>query len=370
LIPLEAGPGQFGDNTLYLLLFYLPFLLFLFYGQRIQAFMILGEVSRALGKLKVMREKSRKEVIDYLVNHLKPKSDPQEQVDQLLEYFTIMPVDLDPAGIVRKIEHVVTVRNERIRSEIKRLASESDMIKVSTAENILEAASSINYIYKLVRHFYLLGKKTSNIYILLQLQMIMPMVLQEADALVNALDAFKQSQPIGDGIGPMVVGRMMLNLEKTEISRDTLLAKTEYKGRTLYLIKATGPGGNVGEPGTAVEKLINEMGVKINAVIMIDAALKLEGEKTGEIAEGVGAAIGGIGVDRFKIEEVATKYNIPLYAVVIKQSLIDAISVMRKEVAESAEKVIKIVYRLIEEKTQPSDNVLIVGVGNTLGVAQ
>lgn len=332
--------------------------------------MILGEVSRALGKLKIMREKSRKEVIDYLVNHLKPKSDPQEQVDQLLEYFTIMPVDLDPYGIVRKIEHVVTVRNDRIRSEIRKLAPDTDLVKVSTAENILEAASSINYIYKLVRHFYLLGKRTSNIYILVQLQMIMPMILQEADALVNALDAFKQSQPIGDGIGPMVVGRMMLNHDKTEISKDTVMAKTEYKDRNLYLIKAVGPGGNVGEPGKAIERLINEMGVKINCIIMIDAALKLEGEKTGEVAEGVGAAIGGIGVDRFKIEEVATKMNIPLYAIVIKQSLIDAISVMRKEVAEAADKVTKIVYRLIEEKTQPHDNVLIVGVGNTLGVAQ
>jgi hypothetical protein len=370
LVPLQLGPGQFGDNTLYLILFYLPFLLFLFYGQRIQAYMILGEVSRALGKLKVMREKSRKEVIDYLINHLKPKSDPQEQVDQLLEYFTIMPVDLDPAGIVRKIEHVVTIRNDRIRSEIRKMSPETDLTKVSTAENILEAASSINYIYKLVRHFYLLGKKTSNIYILVQLQMIMPMILQEADALVSALDAFKQSQPIGDGIGPMVVGRMMLNHEKIEISKDTLMSKIDYKGRTLYLIKATGPGGNVGEPGTAVERLINEMGTKINSVIMIDAALKLEGEKAGEIAEGVGAAIGGIGVDRFKIEEVATKHNIPLYAVVIKQSLIDAISVMRREVAEAADKVSRIIYRLIEEKTQPSDNVLIVGVGNTLGVAQ
>ncbi|MEM3386571.1 MAG: DUF1512 domain-containing protein [Nitrososphaerales archaeon] len=352
------------------MLFYLPFLLFLFYGQRIQAFMILGEVSRALGKLKIMREKSRKEVIDYLVNHLKPKSDPQEQVDQLLEYFTIMPVDLDPSGIVRKIEHVVTVRNDRIRSEIRRLAPETDLVKVSTAENILEAASSINYIYKLVRHFYLLGKRTSNIYILVQLQMIMPMILQEADALVNALEAFKLSQPIGDGIGPMVVGRMMLNHEKMDISKDTVMVKSEYKDRNLYLIKAVGPGGNVGEPGTAVERLISELGVKINSIIMIDAALKLEGEKTGEVAEGVGAAIGGIGVDRFKIEEVATKMNIPLYAVVIKQSLIDAISVMRKEIAEAAEKVTKIVYRLVEEKTQPNDNVLIVGVGNTLGVAQ
>ena len=38
-------------------------------------------------------------------------------------------------------------------------------------------------------------------------------------------------------------------------------------------------------------------------VIMIDAGLKLEGELVGEVSEGIGAAIGGPGVDAYKIEE-------------------------------------------------------------------
>ena len=36
-------------------------------------------------------------------------------------------------------------------------------------------------------------------------------------------------------------------------------------------------------------------------IITIDAALKLEGEDTGEVAEGIGAAIGGPGIERYKI---------------------------------------------------------------------
>ena len=368
---LQIG-GLLGDNSsaLYAILMYLPFILFLFYGQRIQTWMILGEVSRSLNRLKIAKDKSRKEAVDYLTTSFKAQGDVAAKVDQFLEYFTIMPVDMDPSGIVKKIEHVVTVRDDRIRTEIKALAPEADPVKTSSAENILEAATSLNIIYKVVRHFYLLGRRTTNIYVLLQLQMILPMVLQEADALVGALEAFKQAQPIGDGIGAMVVGKMMLQKEKKEIARDTVVSESSYNNRVLYLIKATGPGGNVGQPGLAVEKLISDMNVKINTIIMIDAALKLEGEKTGEIAEGIGAAIGGIGVDRFKIEEVATKNGIPLYAVVIKQSLIDAISVMRKEIAETAEKAGKAIYRLVDEKTKEGDIVLIVGVGNTFGVGQ
>ena len=58
---------------------------------------------------------------------------------------------------------------------------------------------------------------------------------------------------------------------------------------------------------------------------MIDAGLKLEGEPVGEIAEGIGAAIGGPGVDAFKIEEKVTKYKLPLYAVIVKEDVGDAV---------------------------------------------
>ena len=352
------------------MLFYIPFILFLFWGQRFQTWMILNAVSRDLNKLKVFREKSRREAVDYVNVTLKPTADPTERIDQFLEYFTILPVDLDPQGVVRKIEHVVTVRDDRVRAEIKNLAPAASTLQTSAAENILEVATALNIIYKIIRHFYLMGKRTNSLYVLIQLQMVMPILLQEADALVSAIDAFKQYQPIGDGIGAMVVGKLMLGKEKRTVAKETVISDSEYKGRSLILMKAEGPGGYVGQPGTAVQKLFEEMNNPVNSIIMIDAALKLEGEKSGEVAEGVGAAIGGIGVDRFKIEEVATSKGIPLYAIVVKQSILDAISVMRKEIAEAADKVLNMVYRVIEEKTKEGDKVLVVGVGNTLGIAQ
>ena len=103
---------------------------------------------------------------------------------------------------------------------------------------------------------------------------------------------------------------------------------------------------------------------------MIDAALKLEGEKTGAIAEGIGSAIGGIGVEKYQIEEVATKFNIPVYAVIVKQSIQDAITIMRKEISDSSDKVCNTVSSIIEDKTSVGQSVLIIGVGNTIGVGQ
>lgn len=359
------------DTSSILTLFWVGFIFITFFYQtRIQSYLALNDISRGLNKLKVMKDKARKEAIDYLVNVGKAPNDPAQRVDQFLDYVTIMPVDIDPAGLVGKIDHVVTTNNDRIRAEVGALLGQNSAVTASISENLLEVATSLNAIHKIVRHFYLLGKKTNSYFTLIQLQMLMPMIIQEADALLNAVDSFKVGQPVGDGIGPVVVSRYMTGKEKRVVAKDTVMAITEYKGRKLYVLKADGPMAYVGQPGVAMKKIIDEMGVKPSAIVMIDAALKLEGEKTGEIAEGVGAAIGGIGVEKFQIEEVATKARVPLYAILVKQSILEAITVMRKEIAEAADKVVQVLNRVIEEKTKEGDEVVVAGIGNTLGVAQ
>ena len=370
--PLQSIGDNF--NTL-LTVFWVGFIFITFFYQtRIQSYLALNDISRGLNKLKVMKDKARKEAIDYLVNVGKAPSDPAQRVDQFLDYVTIMPVDVDPNGIINKIDHVVTTSNDRVRAEVgallKSQGMEANPVTVSISENLLEVATSLNQIHKIVRHFYLLGKKTNSYFTLIQLQMLMPMIIQEADALLNAVDSFKVGQPVGDGIGPVVVSRYMAGKEKRVVAKDTVMAITEYKGRKLYVLKADGPMAYVGQPGVAMKKIIGDMGVKPSAIVMIDAALKLEGEKTGEIAEGVGAAIGGIGVEKFQIEEVATQAKVPLYAILVKQSILEAITVMRKEIAEAADKVSQVLNRVIEEKTKEGDEVVVAGIGNTLGVAQ
>jgi hypothetical protein len=346
----------------------IPF--FMMYAQKFQSRIILNEISKSLLKLKTMKEDARRETIDYVKASVKPSVDPAAGIDKFLEYFTIMPVDLDPTGIVTKLDHIMRTRDERLRAEVKKLCGGAPDQQVSRVENILEAATALNLIYKVVRHFYLMGKRTTSMFVLVQLQMVMPLLLEEAHALQSAIGAFKNGQPIGDGIGPMVVGKMMLGREKRQAARETVWSEDEYNGRKLYLLKAEGPTGTVGRPGEAMMRLVGDLGIKLDAIIMIDAALKLEGEKTGAVAEGIGAAIGGIGVEKYQIEEVATKFEIPVYAVIVKQSVQDAITIMRKEIADSFDKVTETVYAVIDDKTAEGQSVLVIGVGNTLGVGQ
>lgn len=365
--------GPFGDTSVSWILnvlFYVIFVAFIFYGQRIQMYVMLREVEGSLYKLKYIKEEGRKIAVETIKEIGKAQTDPTARVDRFLEYFTIGPQGLDPAGIVWKLEHILDVRDIRFKDEVKLMAPAADETQANNLENTLEAAMALNFIYKVIRHYYLLGKKTLSLYVIMQIQMILPMVMREAEAYASALKAFAHGQPIGDGAGALVAAKLMHGQETRKIAKDCVVATVPFEGRTAFVIKAEGPGGNVGKPGDAVKAIIEENEGKIASVIMIDAALKLEGEQLGEVAEGVGAAIGGPGVDQYKIEDELVKYHIPINAVIIKEDIGDAVSPMRKEIFDSIDKVIERIKQVVLERTKEGEKVVIAGVGNSIGIGQ
>jgi hypothetical protein len=368
-----VAQNPFGDSSISWILnvlFYVVFVVFIFYGQRIQMIVMLREVEGSLYKLKYIKEEGRKTTVETIKEIGKPQTDPAARVDRFLEYFTIGPQGLDPAGIIWKLEHILDVRDTRFKDEVKLMAPSADETQVNNLENTLEAAMALNYIYKVIRHFYLLGKKTYSLYVVMQIQMILPLVMKEAEAYASALKAFAYGQPIGDGAGALVAAKLMRGYETKKIAKDCVVATVPFEGRTAFVIKAEGPGGNVGKPGDAIKEVIDENDGKIATVVMIDAALKLEGEGLGEVAEGVGAAIGGPGVDQYKIEESLLKYHIPINAVIVKEDIGDAVSPLRKEIFDSIDSVVERVKQVILERTKEGDKVIIAGIGNTIGIGQ
>lgn len=365
--------AQFGsDNISWVLniLFYVIFVVFIFYGQRLQTYVMIREVEGSLYKLKYIKEEGRKITIETIKEIGKPQADPTSRVDRFLEYFTIGPQSLDPAGIVWKLEHILDVRDARFKDEVKLMAPAADETQANNLENTLEAASALNFIYKVIRHYYLLGKKTLSLYVIMQIQMILPMIMKEAEAYASALKAFAYGQPIGDGAGALVAAKLMHGYETRKLEKDCVVATVPFEGRTAFVIKAEGPGGNVGKPGDAVKQVVEENEGKIAMIVMIDAALKLEGESLGEVAEGVGAAIGGPGVDQFKIEEELVKYHIPINALVVKEDVGDAVSPLRKEIFDSIGTVIERIKQVVSERTKEGDSIIIAGIGNTIGIGQ
>jgi len=366
---LDEFFGTGGDsNPFMMLVWFLPVILFVFYGQRIQLIITSRDIKKDMAKLEQFRNDSRNELINYVKQKLSPNGDPTQKLDRFFDYFTIMPVDIDPNGIIPKIHHLVRSRDDTTRKQVKSMFSEINTLEVTKVQNLLEIVTTLQLLHKVVRHLFLTAKKQNNYPLILPLQMLLPFIMEQAEALKDAIPAFKKGQPIGDGIGPLVVGGMMLDTKKQNAEFETVYSESEFDGRKLILLKAEGPYATVGRPGEATESIVEKL--KPDVIIMIDAALKLEGEDSGSVAQGFGAAIGGIGTDRFKIEAIAVKYDIPIFAIVVRQSVKEAITLMTKEISEQAENVKSQVYEMITDNSNPNQTVLVIGVGNTLGVAQ
>lgn len=342
---------------------------FSFFSQRLQVNLVLGKISKSLTKLRKMRDKAKDEALSAILELGKPESDPKPRLEALLHFFSIQPNSMDPSGIMHRLEYLVNTADERVKEEIKTLAPSADEKQIQDLQNLVETTQGLDSLYRTVRHHYLVGKKAGSIYTTTQIQMQLPMIMEEAEAYFSFIDAFKQGMPIGDGIGPLVASRLIADSGVREVSKDMVVAEVAIEGRQLVVTRAKGPGGTVGKAGDAVAKLVEEHNGEVSLIVMVDAGLKLEGEDSGYVIEGVGAAIGGVGVEKFKIEELAAKRKIPVYAMIVRQSLKEVLSPMTDAVKNSVDEVIKRLERVIRERTKEGDTLLVVGVGNTIGIA-
>ena len=337
------------------------------YGQKIQMFMILRNVGKKLSKLEEWNVNSKNIVLESLIEKSDDKEIVKKRFDRLLSSFVIPPVSIDPKGIIVKLEHILNTQEDNMKDEIKLMTKDLDDVEISVLMNLVEVSLGINLMYKYIRHFYISGKKTGNMMIIAQIQMILPQIMEQAEAYNAAIPSLKSKKPIGDGIGPLVASKLSGESESKEIVRDTTINEIVIENRNAFIIKAKGPGGNVGKPGEAIKKVVEDK-KDISLIITIDAALKLEGEDSGEVAEGIGAAIGGPGIERYKIEEIATNNKIKYLAIVTKMSEKEAITEMKDEIEKSAEILLTKVKETINQHSKDNQNIIIAGIGNTLGV--
>ncbi|MFX1587538.1 MAG: DUF1512 family protein [Promethearchaeota archaeon] len=351
----------------------------MFWGTKIQAWRASKEIDTGLSKLKEWNDECKQ----ILLTNFKKYSDKKEtdkdlmlRIEDFLTFVAITPVSLDPYGIIPKIDHIIDVRDDRFKEEVATLAPlvEKGSADAQNLENLLEAAMAVDFVYRLVKHYLILGKKSKSYILLMQISMQMSLVLSMAKSYYHATKAFSEGSPIGDALGPMVAGNFVRNIsnsneiEAIEIAKDTIVQEVNFEDRTIYVVRAKGPGGTVGKPGTAIKKLVEEHGDSISLIIMIDAGLKLSGDKTGSIAVGVGAAIGGIGVEKFYIEESITKRTIPVDALICRESLEDAITTMKRPITQSVPKIVEKIKMGIRKRTEKGSRIIIAGIGNTIGI--
>lgn len=348
--------------------FFLFYMIFMPQILGFQSRFAIRKSKKSLEKFEKWAKDSRKTALKEITKHGRTQRDVRKEFDNFLEFFTIQPVSADPSGVLNRLEHLLDVRKKRFEGAVERFAPEADGEDAASLEMTIEGAMASYTIYKIMRHLVLLAEKTKSYQLATILQMQMPMLEEMAKAYNTATEAFADGRAIGDGIGPLVAAKLISDSSSKEKIKDTVYAKTKIEGRRVYVIKAKGPGGRVGKPGELIKELSKRR--KLDRIIMIDAALKLEGEKSGQIVEGVGAAIGGPPTEKYKIEELATEREIPLDALVIKEGFKEAITPMSKTLSKSVDEATEKVKKFIRERTEKGDSIFVAGIGNTIGIGQ
>ncbi len=350
-----------GDNSLIGTITSIIFLLFIVFYQKI---MIMQTLWKAEKDLKTLDEYTKK-AEGYVLHNISKKPDKKlkNEISNFMNFFISTPVDVDPYGILNKIEHVMNESERRFSYFVDSIAPSHGKTEKANLKFGLIGALGVYQIYKIVRHLIITIKKTNNLQMVLVLQMYMPLLLKMAKGNVKATHAFIKGIPIGDAVGPMIAASFKTK-EGEEIAKDVLVSEETIEGKTVFVMKAKGPGASLGKLGKAVEALRERE--DINHIITIDAAGKLEGEVTGSIAEGVGVMMGGVGVERSKIEEVALKHDLPLDGVAIKMGIMEASAPLHEKVFKSQDKARDVAKRLIKETK--SEKILLLGVGNSCGI--
>ena len=325
-------------------------------------YQMMVKLEQSTMKLEVMSKKAQKTVLEKISK--KPDKKLKDQVKNFMEFFAIPPVDLDPYGIVKKFDHLVKQEKDRFKYFVDQIAPKSSEEEKANIMMGLSGSMGLYQITKIVRHFLELTKKTKSQYYAMILQMQLPLIERIAKSLVHGTEALSNGWVIGDGIGPYVAVNY-IGSDEVKTDEENVVSKKKRKGRDIIIIKAKGPGGRTGNPGKILEKLSKK--TEIAKIITIDAAAKLEGEETGSVAEGVGVAMGGIGVERYYIEDVAVKNNIPIDSIIVKMSQEEAIMAMKKSIIDAVPRVMKILDETVA-RTKEKGTIVIIGVGNTSGV--
>jgi len=330
----------------------------MFFYPRLLLYQLLNRFFKTSQLLDDLNEKGRRKIL----SKINGGKEEETKIKNFLNFFLITPVSLDPFGIIKKLEHLINLEEKKFKYFANRIAKNLNEEEKWNFISALSAQIVLFQLSKMVKHYIKLIEKTKSYQLGLIVQMQLPLIEKYSKALQKAIEALTDNHPIGDSAGSLLAASMMKS--KVKDVDNVVYSVERVNGKKVIVVKAKGPGARVGKLGRAVEFLIKKF--RVEKIITVDAALKLESEKTGEIAEGIGIAIGGIGVEKAIIEEIATKRKIALDSYVIKMSQEEAFYHMKEEILNAVFEVKKKVEENIRESKEKV--IMVVGVGNTCGI--
>jgi hypothetical protein len=312
-------------------------------------------------------------------------------IKKMLEFFMISPSTVDPP-VFRKLYLILDRHETRFKELIQTFIPNIDETSLSKISALIKTTAEIDHLYRKVRHNLIVGEKTKSYWYLLQSASEITQTMLKAQAYQIALKAFTENHPIGDSIGPLVIHKFIHNnseingiklsnnpsIKSKRVYRNVFSQTKQYKNRTCICLRAKGPEINLGHPGQALKRILknSDFREKVSLILTIDASSRLEGETPGSISHGIGVAIGSgendksKNIEKFQIEDLALNQNPPisLETIIVRESFEESVSPMIPSVRAAVPKIIRVMKEIIRNKTKKGDIVIIIGIGNSIGV--
>lgn len=346
-------------ETIGSVIWFFLFFVFIFLYPRLMLSQLIYKIEQSCRKMEQMSESANAMVARKITSA--PSAELKNKISAFSDFFVVEPSTIDPYGVVQRLDVLVRQMEWRFEEFVNDVANDKDAKERQELNYGLRAAMSLRQIAKIVRHNVELAKKFKNLQIAMILQMQLPIIEKIAESELKGTEAFVKGLPVGDSIGPLVAANLM---EKPKfIAEDVVMDTTTIAGRTCFVMKATGPSPHLGRIDEALQAVMRKH--RIERVITIDAALKLEGEKSGSVCEGVGFAMGGF--QRELIERTLLPKKIPLDSVVVKVGLMEAITPMKKEIYDAVPNV-RTYVETAAKRVRKGGKVIIIGVGNSSGI--
>ncbi len=340
------------------IIWFLMFFVFAFLYPRLMLSQMIWKLEDATHRMEALSERAK------VLIWKKTKKDKKvlRRIKKFMDFIVIQPSNLDPFGIVKRIDHVIRTSDKRFEEFSKQIGRGLSEKEIKQINYGLRGGMSVHQIAKVMRHYVELAKKYKNLQIALVIQMQLPIIESLIKSELEGTKAFLNGWPIGDSIGPLVAASHMR--KPRAITKNVVYDVTKINGRNVIFMKASGPEPELGRIDEGLESLLKKY--KVQRVLTVDAGAKLEGEKTGSVAEGVGFAMGGT-AEREIIENILVKKKIPIDSIVVKMSNEEAIKPMKKEIFNSLKDVKEYIKESVE-RVPKGGTLVVIGVGNTIGV--
>ena len=334
------------------------FFLLIFLYPRLMLSQLIYKIEQSAVRMEAMSKKS----VGMISRKAGSQKGSREKVEEFTEFFVVEPSSIDPFGLVKKIDQTVRGMESRFREFVDELVPGRGYDEKQNINYGLRAAIGLKQMSKIVRHYVEMAKKFKNLQIAMILQMQLPIIEKIAESELKGTEAFINEWPVGDSIGPLAAAELLES--SREIAEDVFMGTASIEGRKCFVLKAKGPAPHLGRVDEAIEKIMKKN--RIVRVITVDAGLKLEGEKTGSVSEGVGFAMGGWG-ERELIENYLLPKKVPIDSIVVKVGFAEAIVPMKKEIYEAVPRAHEYVKKAAR-RAKKNEKLIIIGVGNSSGI--